>query len=150
MEITAKCSIGKLDEPNSRGYIFKSKNMQKALDEWNEYGKKVVELGHNTDMNADDARSTTLENICGQIKDIKIKDDEIIANIELYDTERGRIVQSMVEFGYNFVICPRIIASTPVPVTDFMGNQKKDKDGQPIYEIKDIEIIAFDLDSRFK
>lgn len=140
MEIEMKCIMGELNHPNRNGRIYDSKMMQEAIDKWKKEGSKIVEL--NPDYN--NFTTTNISKAVGITKDIWVENGEVLGKIELLDTPQGKIVKDILKSGQNVNFAPRMLGER-VPVLDEEGNQKIDKYGNPIYEIKNVEIVSLDI-----
>ena len=137
--------MGELNHPNHNGRIYDSKMMQEAIDKWKKDGNKIVEL--NPDYGSIDHFSEPrLYEAAGKVEDIWIKDNKVVGKIQLLDTPKGKIAQTILDekVKESFQINPRMLGEK-IPVLNEEGQPMYDKDGNQIYEIKDVEIVSFDL-----
>lgn len=140
MEIEMKCVVGELDQPNHNGIIYDSDMMKNAIEKWKHEGRKEVELEHNYE----NFHEYNMSKIAGKIEDIRINNGEIYGKVQLFDTPSGKITQHIVQSGIDMHIVPRMLGDN-VPVLDEDGNQKIDENENPIYEVKNVEIVSWDI-----
>lgn len=140
MEIGLKCIIGELNHPNHNGRIYDSNMMKEAIENFNKEGNKMCEI--NPDY--ENFSSHNLANTVGNIEKIWVENNKIYGKVELLDTPKGKIVKECINEGCEFNLNPRMLGER-VPVLDEEGNQKIDEDGNPIYDIKNVELVSFDL-----
>jgi len=140
MELDLRCIMGELDHPNHNGRIYDSNMMKEAIEKFNKEGIKFCELN----PNYENFLSHNLTNAAGKVENVWVEDNQVYGKIELLDTPKGKVVKELIHEGREFNLNPRILGDK-VPVLDEEGNQKIDKDGNPIYNMKNIELVSFDL-----
>lgn len=143
MEIEMKCIMGKLNHPNHNGRIYNSDMMENAINKWKKDGNKMVELAPDYGQ-LDHFSESHIKNIVGSVKDIWIENGNVFGKVQLLDTPRGKIAKEMINAGKEFQISPRMLGEK-IPVLDEEGNPKFDDEGNQIYEIKDVNVISFDI-----
>lgn len=140
MEIEMKCIMGELDHPNRNGIIYDSGMMKNAIDKWKHEGQREVELEPDYEY----IHKHNMSKIAGKIEDICINNGEIYGKVQLLDTPSGKIMQHIVQSGIDMHIGPRMFGDK-VSVLDEDGNQKIDENGNPIYEVKNVKIVSWDI-----
>lgn len=130
MEI--ECKIGELDHPNRNGRIYPQDVLEKAIQNYNEKDYKFGELGYPITQNVE------LQHISHRINEVKLKDNNFCANIELLDTPSGKIAKEIVKAGLNLHIKPRMLINTE-KVKKGPGKHT----GQEV--VTEMDIISFDL-----
>lgn len=143
MEIEMKCIMGELNHPNHNGRIYNSDMMENAINKWKKDGNKLVELDPDYGQ-LDHFSESHIENTVGSVKDIWIENGNVFGKVQLLDTPRGKIAKEMINAGKEFQINPRMLGEK-IPVLDEEGNPKFDAEGNQIYEIKDVNVISFDI-----
>jgi len=140
MELNLRCIMGELDHPNHNGRIYDSNMMKEAIEKFNKEGIKTCEL----QPDYENFLSHNLTNTAGKVENIWVENNQVFGKIELLDTPKGKIVKELMNEGCKFKLNPRILGEK-IPVLDEEGNQKIDENGNPIYDIKNIELVSFDL-----
>ena len=140
MELGLKCIMGELDHPNHNGRIYDSNMMKEAIEKFNKEGIKICELR----PDYENFFSHNLSNTAGKVENIWVENNQVFGKIELLDTPKGKVVKELINEGHEFKLNPRILGNK-VPVLDEEGNQKIDEDGNPIYDMKNVELVSFDL-----
>lgn len=130
MEI--ECKICELGHPNSNGRIYPKDVLEKAIQNYNEKDYKFGELGNTTTTNVE------LQHISHKVNEVKLKDNNLCANIELLDTPSGKIAQDIIKSGLNLQIKPRMLINTE-KVKRGPGKHT----GQEV--VTEMDIISFDL-----
>lgn len=130
MEI--ECKIGELDHPNNNGRIYPKDVLEKAIQNYNEKTYKFGELGCPTTQNVE------LQHVSHKINEVKLKDNNICANIELLDTPSGKIAHDIIKARGNLHIQPRMLINT-----------EKAKSGTDEHMVRklllEMDVISFDL-----
>lgn len=139
-ELELECIMGELNHPNHNGRIYDSNMMKEAIEKWQKDGNKIVELN----PNYDDFMKPNILNAAGEAKDIWMEDNKVIGKIQLLDTPQGKVAKEMFNTGKELYINPRMLGEKE-PALDENGNQKFDENGNQIYEIKDVQVISFDI-----
>lgn len=130
MEI--ECKIGELDHPNRNGRIYPKDVLEKAIQNYNEKTYKFGELGCPTTQNVE------LQHVSHKINEVKLKDNNICANIELLDTPSGKIAHDIIKARGNLHIQPRMLINTE----KVKKGPGKHTDQEVVTEM---DIISFDL-----
>ena len=140
--IEMKCVMGELDHPNHNGRIYDSNMMKEAIEKWKENGCKFAEL--KPDYKNIDFMNPCLSEAVAKVEDVWIEDNKVLGKVELLDTPKGKTLQELINGGREFQINPRI--SGDIEWTyEQNGNPSYDKDGNHICEIKNVQVISFDI-----
>lgn len=141
MEVELKSLIGSLSKPNHNGRVYDKNTFEDALNRWKENGNKFVSIGR---PDIASFGEVPLQKVAGIVKDVWIDGDEVYGKIELYDTTNGKVITELINSGYNFALSPRMTGELK-PVCDEDGNPELDENGKQFQEVKDLNIISFNI-----
>ena len=126
------CKVFDFNNPNRRLNIPKE-TFQKALDEY--LSSKNQKLGE-LDPSPEDP-FINLSRVSHKIEDMRIENDEVIADIQLLDTLNGKLAQKLIKLGNNLHFEPRMIGEC-IYETDESGNKK-------MVDVEHLQIISIDI-----
>ena len=126
------CKVFDFNNPNRRLNIPKE-TFQKALDEYlSSKNQKVGELNPSPEDTF-----INLFRISHKIEDMRIENDEVIADIQLLDTPNGKFAQKLIKQGDDLHFEPRMVGEC-IYETDESGNKK-------IVDVENLQIISIDI-----
>ena len=134
MEVECKI-LGELDHLNKNGQIYPKVEMEKAIQNYLNSGRRYGEFNPNY---GELSHPVSLSNISHEVKDINIVGEDVIGKFELLDTPQGKIAQNIIKAGSNLKFAPRIITQVEL-VTKGSGKHTGET------KLKDIQIISIDI-----
>lgn len=100
----AKGAIVDFTMPSPSGRIYSKKAMEKAIKEYNEkpnpkFGEFVGEITHpDTYLN--------LTKVSHRVNDVHIDGDKVVADIDILDNDKGRVVKKLLELDQPLYLNP--------------------------------------------
>lgn len=124
--------ILELNNSNKNGYVYSKDIMEKVIDNWKEKGKKLGEFKTNNNS----LSKTNLLHISHKVNDLKIEGNDVIGDIEIYDTPYGTLCQELVNNGHELKFVPKMIMES---------KELMDENGNKVKEFIPQELISIDI-----
>jgi hypothetical protein len=88
--MTKKVKVLPVGTPTASGRLYSTEVVQEAMDgvEAND-GRMLVTLGQGMKMS----------DVCGQVVEMELRDDGLYVEVEILDTEAGKLVQQAISMG---------------------------------------------------
>lgn len=93
--------IQRADAPNKNGRVYPKRVLERSINEHMSMVKAKMAYGECDHPSGDEANLVSVKNIAQAIMDIKWKNDEVYADIEILKTPSGNIVREILLAGYR-------------------------------------------------
>lgn len=86
------CHLIKADVPTANGRIYSQHVLEKMVYDFNQASKRGTNF---VVKDTPPGRSIALTNVAGRVHDTKLRDGQIVCQVELLDTEPGKAIKDM-------------------------------------------------------